>query len=68
MPATDDRAVIKVTRNAYDRVRELSALVAQHGWACVGVKREDLPTMSAILEEAINAFAERAKAGREKKR
>jgi hypothetical protein len=61
MATADGRMAIKMTRAAYERAKELSALVAQHGWSSVGVERTDLPTMSAILEEAINSLAARAK-------
>jgi hypothetical protein len=64
MATADGRMAIKMSRAAYDRARELSALVAQYGWSSVRVERTDLPTMSAILEEAINALAARAKGKR----
>jgi hypothetical protein len=41
--------------------RELSALASKHGWSALGVDREDLPTMVAIIEEAVNLLAARAK-------
>lgn len=44
-----------------DTARELSALASKHGWAAFGVDRDDLPTITAIFDEAVKAFATRLK-------
>ena len=61
MAKRPDRQTVALPIEAMDKARQLSALASKHGWSALGVDREDLPTLSAILEEAINHFAARAK-------
>jgi hypothetical protein len=59
--AKDNRATVKLPSAVYEQARDLSALASQHGWATLGVKRDDPPTVTAIFEEAIKQLALRAK-------
>lgn len=40
-------------------LRELTAFAARHGWSALGIDRDDLPTQSALVEEAIKLLAAR---------
>ncbi len=59
---------VKVPADSIDTLRELSAFTARHGWAALGIDREDPPTMTALMEEAIRLLAERRDAFKGKKR
>jgi len=61
MPTKRERQTVALPEATMDRVRELSAFASKHGWAALGVDREDLPTMVAIIDEAVNVLAARAK-------
>ena len=50
---------MKIPADALDTLRELSAHTARHGWASLGIDRDDPPTMTALIEEAIRLLAER---------
>lgn len=38
---------------AVEMLRDLAAFTARHGWASLGIDRNDPPTMTALIEEAI---------------
>ncbi len=52
---------IKIPADALDSLRDLAAECARHGWAAFGIDRDDLPTQTALIEEAIKLLAERRK-------
>ena len=56
-----ERTSVKLPTEVLDKARELSALASKHGWSSLGVDREDPPTITAIVEEAITLLASRAK-------
>ncbi|KAB2893847.1 MAG: hypothetical protein F9K40_16905 [Kofleriaceae bacterium] len=50
---------MKIPAEAHETLRELAAYAARHGWASLGIDREDAPTQTALIEEAIRLLAER---------
>ena len=56
-----DRQTVALSSSTMDKARDLSALASRHGWAALGADRDDLPTMVAIIDEALNVLAARAK-------
>jgi hypothetical protein len=60
----DERQAIKMPKTAAGRARELSEIVSRQGWASVGVDRNDPPTITAIVEAAIDLLYARATAKR----
>jgi len=40
-------------------LRDLAAYAARHGWAGLGIDRDDPPTQTALIEEAIKLLATR---------
>lgn len=50
---------VKVTPDAYDLLRELASFTARNGWASLGIERDDAPTQTALMEEAIKHLASR---------
>lgn len=51
---------MKVPVAALDELRKLAAYTARNGWASLGIDREDPPTQTALIEEAIRLLVERA--------
>jgi hypothetical protein len=60
---------VKIPAEAHETLRELAAFAARHGWVSLGIDREDAPTQTALIEEAIRLLAERRDAlkGRSKR-
>jgi len=54
-----ERLAIKISRDAHEQLRDLVAFAARNGWSALDVDRDDPPTNTAILEEAIRLFATR---------
>jgi len=50
---------VKIPAEAHATLRELAAYTARHGWASLGIDREDAPTQTALIEEAIRLLATR---------
>lgn len=50
---------MKIPAEAHDTLRELAAYTARHGWAGLGIDRDDPPTQTALIEEAIKLLATR---------
>jgi hypothetical protein len=50
---------VKVSPSVHNRLSQLVAAVSQRGWAHLGIQREDVPTFSTIIEEALNKFGKR---------
>lgn len=61
MPKKQDRQTVALPSHVVDAARDLSAHASKHGWAAFGVDRDDLPTITAIFDEAIKAFGARLK-------
>jgi hypothetical protein len=55
---------VKIPRAGYETAKRLSELASLHGWSCLGIERTDLPTVAAIVEEALYALEKRAKVKR----
>jgi len=53
------KQAIKIPAESLDRLRDLAAECARYGWAAFGIDRTDLPTQTALIEEAIKLLAER---------
>lgn len=60
----DVRQAIKMPKSAAERARELSEIVSRQGWASVGIDRTDPPTITAVVEAAIDLLYSRATAKR----
>jgi hypothetical protein len=66
--ANPKRQALKIPWESYERLRELAAYGARHGWAAFGIDRDDPPTQTAMIEEAIRALdAKRQKRGKAKR-
>lgn len=48
---------VKIPTKAHQELRKLAALAAKHGWMAFGIDRDDAPTQSALIEEAIRLLA-----------
>lgn len=59
---------MKIPDDVHDELRRLSALVAKHGWLAFGIDRDDPPTQTAVISEAIRQLAARLTAKRSTKR
>ncbi len=57
---------VKIPPEAHDTLRDLAAFAARHGWVALGIDRDDPPTQTALIEEAIKLLAERQSAGKGK--
>ena len=55
------RTAVKIPTKAYDELRRLAEIAAQHGWSAFGISRTDPPNLTARIEEAIRLLSERAK-------
>ena len=66
--ANPKRQALKIPWDSYEKIRELAAYAARHGWSAFGIDREDPPTQTAMIEEAIRALDARRKKSRKKKR
>jgi hypothetical protein len=61
MSKGQDRQTVALASRVVEKARALSALTSKHGWASLGIDREDPATMSAIFEEALNLLAARSR-------
>ncbi len=59
---------MKVPLAALEELRKLAAYTARNGWASLGIDREDPPTQTALIEEAIRLLVERSKEMQKRKR
>jgi hypothetical protein len=50
-----------VTREAHDKARAILAALSGNGWSSFGIGRTDPPSLTAVIEEAINCLAARNK-------
>jgi hypothetical protein len=48
-----------MTGRAYAELKRLTAEAARHGWSAFGIDRDDTPTQSALMDEAIRLLAAR---------
>ena len=44
---------VRVLPTSYERLQRLSAKAVQRGWQSLGSARSDLPTMAAVIDEAL---------------
>jgi hypothetical protein len=63
---TSKRQALKIPWDAYELLRELAAYAARHGWVAFGIDRDDPPTQTALMEEAIRALDEKRRKKRGK--
>jgi hypothetical protein len=54
-----ERQAIKIPIKTHDLIRALAAHAARHGWSAFGIDRDDPPTQTAIIEEAVSLLAAR---------
>ena len=65
--AAKERQAVKVPIEALEQLRKLAAYTARNGWASLGIDREDPPTQTALIEEAIRLLVERSKQMKKRK-
>ncbi len=61
------RQPIKIPWDAYELLKEIVAYASRHGWESLGVDRDDPPSQTAAIEEAINLLASKRKKKRSKR-
>lgn len=44
---------IRIPAEAHEHAKRLAAKVARDGWRSLGVDRDDLPTLGAVIQEAL---------------
>jgi len=62
------RQAIKIQAESYAMLKKLAAHAAKYGWSAFGIDREDPPTQTALIDEAIKLLAERQKAVAKRRR
>lgn len=55
-PAKPTHTTVKVPTSAYDLAQELLKEAASGGWHCLGINRNDVPTLGALIEEGLKAL------------
>ena len=50
---------VKIPAEAHATLRELASFAARYGWSALGIDRDDAPTQTALIEEAIRLLAAR---------
>ena len=55
---------IKITPAAHAQLKELAAYGSRNGWSALDIDRDDPPTQTAMLEEAINILHARMSAAK----
>ena len=58
---------IKLPNAAYERLKQLAADIARHGWAAYGVDRADPATQAAVMDEALRCLAARGPGAKKRK-
>lgn len=59
----DDAHPIRVSATAYEHAQTLLTYVAKNGWRGLGIDREDPPSITAVLEAALESLSQRMKKG-----
>ena len=54
------RQAVKISDKTHAELRRLAAFAARNGWSALGVDRDDAPTQTALIEEAILLLGQRA--------
>jgi hypothetical protein len=62
------RQAIKIQAESYKTLKELAAHAARYGWSAFGIDRDDPPTQTALIDEAIKLLAARKKPMRRRKK
>ena len=60
-------APVKLSYSTYEQARALLAQVSRHGWASIGVDRDDPPSLGSVIEEAMKLLSSRARPRKERK-
>jgi predicted negative regulator of RcsB-dependent stress response len=55
-----DFKTVRIHTETYDAARALLETVSQHGWVSVGAKRDGGATLTAVIDEAVNALLRKA--------
>lgn len=45
---------VKIREETLDKARGLLQLVLKNGWSSIGANRTDRPTVTAVIDEAVN--------------
>jgi len=53
--------MVRIPADAHERLRRLAKKAAKEGWESLGSKRGDLPTMAAVVAEALLRLEETSK-------
>lgn len=53
--------LVRISPDAHERLKRLAHKAAREGWESLGVKREDLPTLAAVMAEALVRLEETSK-------
>lgn len=54
------RQAVKISDKTHAELRRVAAFAARHGWNALGIDRDDAPTQTALIEEAILLLGQRA--------
>ena len=57
---TDRFVQARLTRETHERLKALASFIARHGWASVGIDRDDPANQTAVLDAAVSLLADRA--------
>jgi hypothetical protein len=61
MSKESDRFIqARLTRETHERLKALASFIARHGWASVGIDRDDPANQTAVLDAAVNLLLSRA--------
>ena len=61
------RQALKIPWETYELLKELAAHAARHGWSAFGIDRDDPPTQTALMDEAIKLLATKRRKTRKKR-
>ncbi len=64
MGPRSDRTTVALPKEIAKKAKMLSSIASRHGWAALGVDRDDPPTLTAVFEAAIEELLARAKTKR----
>jgi hypothetical protein len=54
------RQAVKISDKTHAELKRLTVFAARNGWSGLGFERDDLPTQTALIEEAIILLGQRA--------
>ena len=69
--ATKPRVTFKPAKlyvDTHTKLGNLTSAIARHGWAGFGIDREDVPSIAAVIDAAVDLLIERGQQGTKGKR